>query len=104
MFARPDIIITSDKGAVGIIRIDGGVHKKKRINNKDFWQTQSFFECKVRVFIVKNEDINPHRPDYQPTYQAHALALLFKKLLDEPELYDTIYLNSKSFKEHHRKI
>lgn len=105
LFARPDIIITSsDNKTIGVIRIDGNIHQKKRIKNKDYWQTTNFLEAGVRVFIVNNSDINPKRPDYAPNFAPHALALLFKRLLDEPALYDRLYLESKFFKEHYHKI
>ena len=105
-FARPDVLITGGPYnlSLGVIRIDGNIHQKKRIKNKDYWQTKHFLDQGVRVFIVDNSDINPKRPDYAPNFAPHALALLFKRCLDEPELYDRIYLESKFFKEHHKKI
>lgn len=101
-FARPDIVITSsDKERTAIIRVDGGVHEKKRVKANDYFQTLKFFDCGVQVFVVKNEDIDKR---YSPTFQPHALALLFKRLLDEPELYDKIYTKSKYWEEHNRKL
>ncbi len=101
-FARPDIIITSsDSKRIAVIRVDGGVHEKKKRKIYDYFQTMKFFECGVQVFIVKNEAVD-HR--YSPTFQPHALALLFKRLLDEPELYDKIYTKSKYWDEHNRKL
>src|SRR6185436_1936331 len=101
-FARPDIVITSsDKRRTAVIRVDGGIHEKKRVKNNDYFQTIKFNDCGVRVFIVKNEDIEPR---YSPTFQPHALALLFRRLLDEPTLYNKNYSSSKYWKEHNRKL
>ena len=103
--ARPDIIISSmDKKTKGVIRIDGPVHQKRKVKNKDFWQTKMFIEQGVRVFIVENSDINPGKPDYACNFTPHALALLFQRLLDEPNLYDRLYFTSSHMKSHFRKI
>ena len=105
-FARPDILITGgpDNKTLGVIRIDGAIHQKKRIKNKDYFQTRNFLDQGVKVFIVENSDINPKRPDYAPNFAPHYFALLFKRLLDEPELYDRLYLSSRYFNEHVGKI
>ena len=43
---------------IGVVRIDGSIHDKKRQKIKDYWQYMSFKEKGVKVFIIQNDDID----------------------------------------------
>jgi hypothetical protein len=55
-FCRPDYIIKSG-GKTGVIRVDGSIHEKARIMKRDKFITKELIKNKVRVFILKNEEI-----------------------------------------------
>jgi hypothetical protein len=43
---------------VGVVRIDGGVHDTKSQSIKDYKQWKNFCDQGIKLFIVKNEDID----------------------------------------------
>lgn len=43
---------------VGIVRIDGGIHSKKRVMIRDYWQYMDFTDRGIKVFIVLNDDLD----------------------------------------------
>lgn len=43
---------------VGIVRIDGGIHNKKRVMIRDYWQYMDFKTRGIKVFIVQNDDLD----------------------------------------------
>lgn len=55
-FARPDFSLLDEDGDIkAVVRIDGPVHDKRRQIMKDRFQAQSFLDCGIKVFIIRNE-------------------------------------------------
>ena len=43
---------------LGIIRVDGGMHDKFHQQKKDYKQYMNFKDSDIKVFIIRNEDID----------------------------------------------
>lgn len=43
---------------IGILRVDGGIHEKRRVKMRDYHQYQDFKERHIKVFIITNDDID----------------------------------------------
>ena len=54
-FARPDFLMYLDDVPIAVVRIDGPVHDKRRQIMKDKFQTQSFLDIGIKVFLIRNE-------------------------------------------------
>ena len=53
---------TSTYEELGIIRVDGPIHEKKRIEIRDKFQTQNFLKRGIKVFVVDNSEIDGREP------------------------------------------
>jgi hypothetical protein len=129
-FAIPDFIlvktnydeILDDNGKIrtikeetlGIVRVDGPVHDKKRIIIRDKFQVKNFLDRKIKVFIVDNAEIDGREPlrkihtkklkvimrapNYiQPPYIHLAMAKFFWDCMNDDKLYK-LYMSEGDIK------
>ena len=83
---------------IGVIRLDGSIHDKHKQMIKDYWQLQGFKEKGVKVFIVRNEEIDDLLAIKD---NGKSLLVLCKDIGDaiiDESLYN-IYIQNKDFIE-----
>lgn len=84
---------------VGIVRIDGGVHKLYHQQKKDYKQYTSFKESGIKVFIVTNEDIdNLLEIGDNGKSMLEKVKFIGDCILDD-DLYNNVYCKDKDFQE-----
>lgn len=99
--SRPDFILNlneentpTDYKKIGIIRVDGAVHREKKATRiSDYWILQSFKERGIKVFIIENEVLLK-----KTVAELRDLCNEIKLMMEDEDLY-TKYTESKSYQE-----
>lgn len=80
----------------GIIRVDGGVHQKRRQANHDYWQVKDFRQRGWRVFIILNEELSKKEPEKNKEI-AHKISDMmswsdekYQAWFDSPEMQERV--------------
>lgn len=97
--SRPDFIINLneegyDYKKIGIIRVDGAVHREKKATRiSDYWILQDFKERGIKVFIIENEVLLK-----KTVAELRDLCQEIKLMMEDEDLYKK-YTESKEYLE-----
>lgn len=84
---------------VGIVRIDGGVHRLFNQQKKDYKQYTSFKDSGIKVFIITNEDIDNLLEIGDNGKSMLAKCKFIGDCVLDNKLYNEVYCQDKDFRE-----